>query len=129
IAVAIDLDAMGPNEHTGAKAPDLLSGFVEVVDRIHLRAETARHRPRRTPIRCPYRFAVAIDGDTIGTAPRSSFDMRPIPDDTIRIRAGIDGLNFIGLGRSAPRLRLQRASAQRKTNHDAHNRQPESRVT
>src|SRR5256885_8654451 len=99
------------------------------MDGVRLRAQTARHRARRTPICCPYRLAVAIDGHTIGTAPRSSFDARPIPDDTIRIRAAIHGLNFIGLLRSAPRLRLQRASVHRKTYNNAHYGQPESRVT
>src|SRR5438093_10634471 len=99
------------------------------MDGIRLRAQTAGHRPRRTPIRCPYRPAVAIDGDAVGTAPRSSFDVRPISDDTIRIRAAVHGLNFISLWRSAPRLRLQGASPDGKTHNDAHYRQPESRVT
>src|SRR2546422_381565 len=99
------------------------------MDGVRLRAQTSRHRARGTPIRCPYRLAVAIDSHTIGTTPRSSFDVRPIPDDTIWIRGAIHRLNFIGLWRSAPRLRLQRASAQRKTYNDAHDDQPESRVT
>src|SRR5213594_1301791 len=74
------------------------------MDGVRPGAQTTRHRARRTPICRPYGLAVAIDGHAVGTAPRSSFDARPIPDDTIGIRAAVHGLNFIDLLRSAPRL-------------------------
>src|SRR5262249_41124752 len=41
VAVAVHMDAVRPYEHSAAKAPDLLPGFVEMVNWICLGAETA----------------------------------------------------------------------------------------
>ena len=105
IPVAIDMDAMRPDEHPAAKAPDLLARLIEMVDRVRLGAEAARRRARRTSIRRPHGFAVAIDGHAIGAAPRSSLDLRPIPDHAIGIGAAVDRLNFVGLRSASARLR------------------------
>src|SRR5207237_173047 len=73
ISISIDMDAMRPHEHPAAKAPDLLPGLIEVVDRVGFGAETAWSRPGRASVGGPHGFAVTVDGHAIRAAPRSSF--------------------------------------------------------
>src|SRR5215470_5596647 len=97
-----------------------------MVDRIRVRTETTRHSPRRTAIRCPYRLSVAIDGNAVRAAPRSSLYMRPIPDHTIGIGTAVDRLNFVGLGSASARLRQEAASVQHNAAHNNRRGQPKS---
>src|SRR5207237_7015718 len=129
IAVFINMDTMRPREHAAAKAPDLLARLVEMVNRVRLGTETTRHGPRRTPIRCPYCLAVAIDSNAVGAAPRSSLDVRPIPDHPVGIGAAVDRLNFVGLWSASARLRLQFAFVQRNPGDDDRHGHPESPAT
>src|SRR5262245_8828824 len=109
VSMSIDVDAVWPDEHTTAKAPDLLPGLVEEMDRVCLSAETAWSNSCRASVRCPNGLAVAVDGDTVGPTPWPLLqrELCPIADDAIGIGAAVDGLNFVGLGGPAPLLSLR----------------------
>src|SRR6267142_1775637 len=100
-----------------------------MVDRVRVCTETTRSGPGRTSIRCPHRLAVAIDGNAVGAAPRSSFYVRPIPDHAIGIGAAVDRLNLVGLRSASARLRLQAASIQRNPGDDDRRALPEFPAT
>jgi hypothetical protein len=106
VSISIDVDAMWPDKHTAAKAPDLLPSLVEEMDRVCFGAEAARSNSGRAPVRRPNGLAVPVDGYTIGAAPRPLLqrELCPIADDAIGIGAAVDGLNFVGLGGAAPLL-------------------------
>src|SRR6185295_3311866 len=70
--------------------------------------------------RGPHGLAVTIDGDAVGAAPRASVDVRPVADDAIRVRAGVDGLDLVGLRRAAARLRVNAAPGERNADGDQH---------
>src|SRR5262245_26729537 len=65
IAVSIDMDAVRPHKHSAAKAPDLFTGLIEMVDWIRVGSQTTRRGPGRTSIGCPNCFAIAIDGNAV----------------------------------------------------------------
>ena len=50
IAVAIDMDAMRPDEQAAAKAADLLPGLIKKVDRVSFCAKAARGCSGRAPV-------------------------------------------------------------------------------
>ncbi len=120
ISIAVDVDAVRPHEHPSAKAPDLLPRLIELVNGVGLRPETTRSGSRGTTVGRPHGLAVAVDGHTVGAAPRPCLDvqLRPIPDDTIRIGAGVDGLKLIRLRSASPLLSLNAISLQRNTDGD-----------
>src|SRR5262249_27693861 len=118
IAAAIHMNAVRPREHTGAKAADLFTGPVKIMDRGHFAADTTWDSILDTSIRCPYRLAVAVDGNAVRAAPRPSLDASPIANHTVGIVATVDGLNFVGLRSASARLRLQDAAAQRQADDD-----------
>ena len=62
IAVAIDMDAMRPDEQAAAKAADLLPGLIKKVDRVRFCAEAARGCAGRAPVGGPHGLAIAVDG-------------------------------------------------------------------
>src|SRR5262249_48598172 len=97
-----------------------------MVDRVRVGTETPRSGPRRTSIGCPHRLAVAIDGNTVGAAPWSSFYMRPITHHAIGIGTAVDRLNLVRLRSTSACLRLETASAQRNQSDDDRGGQPES---
>src|SRR5207253_2297389 len=85
VAVAIDVNAVRPDEHAGAEALDLLAVLVEVVNRIHHRAETAGRRPGGAAVGRPDGLAVLVDRDAVRSAPRA-IDLRPVAHHAIRVR-------------------------------------------
>src|SRR2546427_10776002 len=97
-----------------------------MVDRVHVGTKTAWYGSRRTSVRCPRCLAVAIDGNAVGPAPRSSFYVRPIPYHTIGIGAAVDGLNFVCLRSASARLRLEAASVQQNRGGDDRHGVPKS---
>src|SRR2546427_2621619 len=100
-----------------------------MVDRVRVCTETTRIGPGRTSIRCPYRLAVAIDGNSVGAAPRSSLDVCPIADHAIGIGAAVDRLNSVGLHGASACLRLQAAAMQRNAGDDNRRGKPKSHPT
>src|SRR5262249_49928405 len=117
------LDRRGwPDEHAAAKAPDLLPGLVEEMDRVCLGAETAWSNSWRAPVRCPNGLAGAVDGYTIGTAPRPLLqrELSPIADGAIGVGAAVDGLNFVSLGGLAPLLSLHAGALGGDADNDHH---------
>src|SRR5262249_49492510 len=65
IAVAVDMDAVRPPEHTAAKAPDFLTRRGEHTPRVCHGAETAWPAPRRATVGRPHRAATAVDGHAV----------------------------------------------------------------
>jgi len=89
IAVAIDMNAMRPatcrRRSSGSPYRTRRNGDRRSSWYPHNRDGAGSLDP------LPILFCVAIDGNAIGPPPRSSVDVRPIPDHAIGIRAGIDG--------------------------------------
>ena len=114
IAVAIDMDAVRPDEHAAAEAFDLLARLVEMMNRIGLGAETSRRRSGRAAVGRPHGLAVLVDGDAVGAAPRPLLqrELGPIADHAIGIGAAVDRRNVARL-RRARRLRLHGANGHR----------------
>ena len=108
VAVAVDVDAVRPHEHARAEAAHFFSALVEEMDRVDLGAETAGGDSRRAAVRRPNRLTVAIDGDAVGAAPRPFLqsELRPIADNSIRVRAAVERLHFVGLRGAGSLLRL-----------------------
>src|ERR1051326_3202709 len=96
IAVLVDMNAVRPDEQSGAKAFDLLAVLVEMVNRVDVRAEAARHRSGRAAVGRPNRFAVLVDGDPVGAAPGALLRgyLRPIADDLVGIGAAVHRRNI-----------------------------------
>src|SRR5262249_892998 len=122
VSISIDVDAVWPDEHAAAKAPDLLPGLVEELDWVCLGAETAWSNSWRAPVRCPNGLAVAVDGYTVGTAPRPLLqrELCPIADGAIGVGAAVDGLNFVSLGGPAPLLSLHASALGGDADNDRH---------
>src|SRR5262249_9124472 len=114
VTVAIDVDAVRPREHAAAEAFDLLPRFVEVMNRVRLRAETAGRRSGRAAIGGPHRLAIPIDRDAVRAAPLTVLEreLRPVANHAIRVRAAIDGSHRVGLRRASPLLALNETGLQ-----------------
>src|SRR5206468_4277364 len=69
ISLSIHMDAMRPHEHPAAKAPDLLTRIIEMVDGVRFGAHTARGGPGRASVGRPHRLAIPVDGHAVGAAP------------------------------------------------------------
>src|SRR5215468_11702952 len=100
VSISVDVDTVWPDEHAAAKAPDLLPGLVEEMNRVCLGSETARGNSWRATVRRPNGLTVPIYGDTVGAAPWPFLqcELCPIADDAIVVGTAIDGLNFVSLG-------------------------------
>src|SRR6478752_6882047 len=93
------------------------------MDRVRPGAETAMLDPRRATVRRPHGPAIPVDGDAVGSAPRSPLqsELCPIADDAIGIVAAVDRLNVLRLGGASlhdhPRDNRRRKPASRKSRH------------
>src|SRR5690242_19217789 len=110
---------MRPDEHASAKTSDLLTRLIEFVDWIRFCTEAPRFGPWRASVGGPYGLAVDVNGHTVGAAPRAALRLlRPISKDAIRVRAAIDGLDFVGLSRASARLGVKARGLQRGEDSD-----------
>ena len=125
VAVAIDMDAVRPHEHPAAKAPDLLARLIEMVDRVRVRAETARGRARRASIGRPHGLAVAVDGDAVASRPTASPRSCSCAQSRIT-RYGLapllTGCNLVCLRGASPLLRVNAGSEQHEGGEDQRDR-------
>src|SRR5262245_24029594 len=73
VSISIHVDSVWPDEHAAAKAPNLLPGLVEEMNRVCLGAEATRGNSRRATVSRPNGLAVAVDGYTVGARHTSTF--------------------------------------------------------
>ena len=96
------MDAVRPDEHAAAEADNFFSIFINVMDRICIRAEAARGNPPRAAVGRPHGYAITVNRYAVGASPFASVYVapRPIEDGAIRVITLIDRRNVGCLGQA-----------------------------